>query len=68
MNQKALVTAGANGIGLEIVKPFAETTGQTQPRVVKIEGDFLHLSTATPIVSGSKTVNSYLTFKRAAKL
>ena len=31
MNQKALVTAGANGAGLGIVKPFAAATGQTQP-------------------------------------
>ena len=48
------------------VSLFPNWTGQTQPRVVKIEGDFLHLSTATPIVSGGRTVNSYLTWKRAA--
>lgn len=44
---------------------FPNWTGQTQPRVVKIEGDLLHLSTATPIRSAGKTVNSYLTWKRA---
>lgn len=46
---------------------FPNWTGQTQPRVVKIEGDLLHLSTASPIVSGGKTVNSFLTWKRAVK-
>jgi len=39
--------------------------GQTQPRVVRIEGDFLNLSTASPIQSAGKTVNSYLQWKRA---
>jgi Lipocalin-like domain len=46
---------------------FPNWTGQTQPRVVKIEGDLLHLSTAAPIMSGGKKVNSYLTWKRAEK-
>jgi len=45
---------------------FPNWTGQTQPRVVKIEGDLLHLSTASPILSSGKKVNSYLTWKRAA--
>lgn len=40
--------------------------GQTQPRVVTIEGDYLYLSTASPISSGGKIVNSYLRWKRAA--
>lgn len=44
---------------------FPNWTGQTQPRIVKIEGDLLHLSTAAPIVSGGKTVNPFLTWKRA---
>ena len=35
------------------------------PRVVKIEGDMLHLSTAAPIKSGGKETNSYLSWKRA---
>ena len=39
-------------------------TGHTQPRVVKIEGDLLHLSTASPIVSGGKSVNAFLTWKK----
>lgn len=47
------------------VSLFPNWTGQTQPRVVKIEGDLLHLSTAAPIVSSGKKVNSYLTWKRA---
>ncbi|MGH7933421.1 MAG: hypothetical protein ACREQN_09665 [Candidatus Binataceae bacterium] len=41
--------------------------GQIQPRVVKIEGDELQLSTASPIQSGGKTVNSYLKWKRAKR-
>ena len=47
------------------VSLFPNWLGQTQPRVVKIEGDMLHLSTATPIISGGKETNSYLTWKRA---
>jgi hypothetical protein len=46
---------------------FPNWIGQTQPRVVKIEGDELHLSTASPIQSSGKTVNSYLKWKRATK-
>jgi hypothetical protein len=45
---------------------FPNWQGQTQPRVVKIEGDFLYLSTASPIQSQGKAVNSYLQWKRAA--
>jgi len=44
---------------------FPNWTGQTQPRVIKIEGDLLHLSSAAPIRSKGKTVMSYLTWKRA---
>jgi Lipocalin-like domain len=44
---------------------FPNWIGQTQPRVVKIEGNTLHLSTAAPITSGGKVVNSYLTWERA---
>lgn len=51
--------------GFMFISLFPNWTGQTQPRVVKIEGDLLHLSNAAPIVSGGKTVNSYLTWKRA---
>jgi hypothetical protein len=46
------------------VSLFPNWLGQTQPRVVKIEGDMLHLSTATPIKSGGKETNSYLSWKR----
>jgi hypothetical protein len=47
------------------VSLFPNWLGQTQPRVVKIEGDILHLSTALPIQSSGRTVNSFLTWKRA---
>src|SRR3974377_755376 len=46
---------------------FPNWIGQTQPRVVKLEGDELHLSSASPIQSGGKTVMSYLRWKRATK-
>ena len=44
---------------------FPNWIDQTQPRVVRIEGDQLFLSTANPISSGGKTVNSYLAWRRA---
>jgi len=47
---------------------FPNWTGQTQPRVVKLEGDYLYLSTASPIISSGKEVNSYLVWKRASKV
>jgi Lipocalin-like domain len=47
------------------VSLFPNWLGQTQPRVVKIEGDMLHLSSATPIMSGGKKVNSHLVWHRA---
>jgi len=46
---------------------FPNWIGQTQPRIVRMEGDTLYLSTATPIQSGGKMVNSYLKWERAAK-
>ena len=49
------------------VSLFPNWTGQTQQRVVTIEGDELHLSSASPIQSGGKTVTSHLKWKRAAK-
>jgi NADH dehydrogenase len=49
------------------VSLFPNWTGQTQPRVVKIDGDILHLSTEAPIKSGGKTVMSYLQWRRASK-
>jgi hypothetical protein len=36
---------------------FQNWIGQTQPRVVKIDGDYLYLHTASPIESGGKKVN-----------
>jgi hypothetical protein len=47
------------------VSLFPNWLGQTQPRVVKIEGDMLYLSTAAPIMSGGKKTMSYLSWKRA---
>ncbi|MFI1292823.1 lipocalin-like domain-containing protein [Streptomyces sp. NPDC020792] len=47
------------------VSLFPNWTGQTQPRVVRIEGDMLHLSTASPIRSSGRTVNSALSWRRA---
>jgi len=46
------------------VSLFPDWTGQTQPRVVSLEGDKLHLSTQSPIKSGGKTVNSRLAWRR----
>jgi hypothetical protein len=45
---------------------FPNWVGQTQPRVVRIEDGMLNLSTASPIMSAGKRVNSYLQWKRAA--
>jgi len=49
------------------VSLFPNWIGQTQQRVVKIEGDTLHLSTVSPIQSGGQTVNAYLQWRRASK-
>ena len=43
---------------------FPNWIGQTQLRIVKIEGDFLNLITASPIPSAGKMANSYLRRKR----
>ena len=71
MTQRVLVTAGASGIGREIAQAFAANganwTGQTQPRVAKIEGDRLRLSTEAPARSGGKVVMAYLEWRRAGK-
>jgi hypothetical protein len=50
------------------VSLFPNWTGQTQPRVMRLEGDSLFLSTAAPIKSGGKSVMSYLEWKRASKM
>jgi Lipocalin-like domain len=44
---------------------FPNWTGQTQPRVVELDGDVLRLSTAAPIQSAGRTVMSYLQWRRA---
>ena len=49
------------------VSLFPNWTGQTQPRVAKIEGDTLRLSTEAPLRSAGKDVMSYLEWKRASK-
>jgi hypothetical protein len=49
------------------VSLFPNWTGQTQPRVVEIDGDTLHLASASPIRSSGKTVMSSLTWTRAEK-
>lgn len=49
------------------VSLFPDWTGQTQPRVVRLEKDKPHLSTQSPIKSGGKTVNSRLTWRRAER-
>jgi hypothetical protein len=50
------------------VSLFPNWLGQTQPRVVRIEGDDLYLSTATPVPSHGKIVNTHLHWKRASKV
>ena len=47
------------------VSLFPNWTGQTQPRVVSLEGDTLKLSSASPIKSKGKVVMSYLQWQRA---
>ena len=47
------------------VSLFPNWVGPTQPRAVKIEGDMLHLNSATPIMSGGKRTMSYLSWRRA---
>lgn len=49
------------------VSLFQNWIGQTQPRVVKIDGHSLYLSTASPFRSGGKVVNAYLHWTRAGK-
>lgn len=44
---------------------FPNWLERTQPRVVKIDGDMLHLSSAVPIHSGGKQTMSYLSWTRA---
>jgi len=49
------------------VSLFPNWMGQTQPRVVKLEGDVLHLSTAVPMQSGGRAVYFFLKWQRAAR-
>lgn len=44
---------------------FPNWIGQTQPRIVRQEGDKLLLSSASPISTSGKLVNSHLEWKRA---
>src|SRR5262249_18515990 len=50
-----------------LVSLFPNWIGQKQKRIAKIEGDILHLSTASPIHSGGQSVNAYLQWRRANK-
>ena len=47
------------------VSLFPNWLGQTQQRVVDLQGDTLRLSTAAPIRSGGVVVNSFLVWRRA---
>lgn len=44
---------------------FPNWIGNTQPRIVRIEDDMLHLSTASPMQSGGRWVNSQLAWRQA---
>jgi hypothetical protein len=50
------------------VSLFPNWIGQTQQRIVHIDGDVLQLGNATPLHSGGKLVNSHLHWKRANKV
>ena len=47
-----------------VVSLFPNWIGQKQQRTARIEGDALHLSTASPINSGGRPVNAYLEWRR----
>ena len=49
------------------VSLYPNWIGQTQPRVVHLDGDMLHLSTASPIRSGGRLVHAHVTWRRSAK-
>jgi hypothetical protein len=46
---------------------FSFHCSQTQPRVVRVEGDLLHLGTASPIMSGGEKINPKLLLKRTQR-
>ena len=49
------------------VSLYPNWAGQSQPRLCKIEGDILSLSTASPILSAGQRVNSFLRWQRAPR-
>jgi len=49
------------------VSLFPNWTGQVQTRVVEVDGDILHLSTASPIKSAGKIVMAHLRWRRAER-
>jgi len=49
-----------------LVSLFPNWIGQKQQRIASIEGDLLHLSTASPIQSGGQSVNAYLEWRRVS--
>jgi hypothetical protein len=48
------------------VSLFPGWLGQTQPRVVRLEGESLELSTAAPVWSGGVLVTTHISWRRAA--
>jgi hypothetical protein len=50
-----------------LVSLFPNWIGRKQQRVAKIEGDVLHLRTASPIQSGGQSVNAYLQWRRVGE-
>jgi NAD(P)-dependent dehydrogenase (short-subunit alcohol dehydrogenase family) len=61
-SQRVLVTAGAAGIGREIVRPF--TAGGAAVFVCDLS---LLLSTRSPVNSGGKTANARIVWRRAER-
>jgi hypothetical protein len=49
------------------VSLFPDWLGQTQQRLVHVEGDVLQLASASPLHSGGRLVSSHLSWKRASK-
>ncbi|MFJ3188924.1 lipocalin-like domain-containing protein [Streptomyces halstedii] len=47
------------------VSLFPDWAGQSQPRLVTLDGDNLQLGSASPIQSSGRTVNSVLIWRRA---
>ena len=48
------------------VSLFPGWVGQTQPRIARLDGDLLHLSSASPTLSGGTPVVTHISWRRAA--